>query len=165
MHAALLDTLKKNETLTSENERYRKEETSEDHALAALLASGALEQTPFTVEEAFSGKDEDSDVQATVFRGKGKVAVVFRVKNLHAENPWSVQRVQLYTLPDGKERSVAVRSSIREIPPGGSGVVAVVADGSAFIDGGVLKDLYLEVYRQDGQRQAYVALDHRLIAR
>lgn len=165
MHAALLDALEKNETLTSENERFRKEETSEDHALAALLASGALEQTPFIAEEAFSGKDEDSNVRATVFRGKGKVAVVFKVKNLHAENPWSVQRVQLSTLPDGKERSVAVRSSIREIPPGGSGVVAIVADGSAFMDEGVLKDLSLEVYRQDGQRQAYVALDHRLIAR
>jgi uncharacterized protein (TIGR02268 family) len=165
MHATLLDALKKNATLTSENERFRKEETSEDHALAALMASGALEQTPFTAKETFSGKDKDSDVRATVFRGKDKVAVIFKVKNLHAENPWSVQRVQLSTLPDGKERSVAVRSSIREIPPGGAGVVAIVADGSAFMDEGVLKDLYLEVYRQDGRLQAYVALDHRLIAR
>ncbi|ATB35746.1 hypothetical protein CYFUS_001160 [Cystobacter fuscus] len=165
MHAALLDALEKNATLSSENERFRKEETSEDHALAALLASGAIKQTPFTAKETFSGKDEDSDVRATVFRGKDKVAVIFQIKNLHAENPWSVQRVQLSTLPEGKERSVAVRSSIREIPPGGAGVVAIVADGSAFMDEGVLKDLSLEVYRQDGQRQVYVALDHRLIAR
>ncbi|WNG14225.1 DUF2381 family protein [Cystobacter fuscus] len=165
MHAALLDALEKNAKLSSENERFRKEETSEDHALAALLASGALEQTPFIPKETFSGKDEDSDVRATVFRGKDKVAVIFKVKNIHAENPWSVQRVQLSTLPDGKERSVAVRSSVREIPPGGSGVVAIVADGSAFMDEGVLKDLYLEVYRQDGRLQAYVALAHRLIAR
>jgi len=49
MRAALLDTLKEKEALAEENQRYRKEETSEDHALAALLASGAVSQTPFTL--------------------------------------------------------------------------------------------------------------------
>jgi uncharacterized protein (TIGR02268 family) len=165
MHAALLDALEKNNLLTFENERYLKEETSEDHALAALLASGAIEQTPFTLSDTISGKDSDSAVRALIFRGKGKVAVIFKIKNLHEENSWSVQRVQLSTMPDGQERAVAVRSSVRAIPPGGSGVVAVVADGSAFVDGGVLRDLFLEVYRQDGHRQAYVMLEHRLITR
>jgi uncharacterized protein (TIGR02268 family) len=165
MRAALMDALKQKEALAEENQRYRREETSEDHALAALLASGAVAQTPFTLWDTYSGADTDADIRATVFRGRGKVAVVFKVKNLHAENSWSVQRVRLSTLPDGDERSVAMRSTSRQIPPGQSGVVAIVADGSAFVDEGTLKNLFLEVYRQDGQRQAVVTLDHRIVAR
>ncbi len=165
MHAALMAALKKNDALTEENERYRKEETSEDHALAALLASGAVAQTPFMIADHFSGKDPDADVDATVFQGKGKVAVVFKVKNLHAENSWSVQRVRLVTKDSGHERAIAVRATVREIAPGGSGVLALVADGSAFVDDGVLTSLWLEVYRHDGLRQAFVQLDPALIAR
>ncbi|XXF78914.1 DUF2381 family protein [Myxococcaceae bacterium GXIMD 01537] len=165
MHAALKDALKTNDALTEENERYRKEETSEDHALAALLASGAVAQTPFTIADHFSGKDPDAELDATVFEGKGKVAVVFRVKNIHAENAWSVQRVRLVTKEGGRERVVAVRATPREIQPGGSGVVALVADGSAFVDEGVLTSLWLELYRHDGLRQAFVQLDPTLIAR
>jgi uncharacterized protein (TIGR02268 family) len=165
MRAELKNALQKNDTLTEENERYRKEETSEDHALAALLASGAQAQTPFELADTFRGKDTSTDIRATVFRGKGKVAVVFKVKNLDAEASWSVQQVRLSTLPEGEERAVAVRSTVREIPPGESGVVAVVADGNAFLDEGVLKNLWLEVYRQDGMRQAFVQLDSTLIAR
>lgn len=165
MHAALMDALKKNDALTEENERYRKEETSEDHALAALLAAGAVAQTPFMIAEHFSGKDADAEVDATVFQGKGKAAVVFKIKNIHAESSWSVQRVRLVTKDSGHERAVAVRATVREITPGGSGVVAIVADGSAFVDDGVLTSLWLEVYRHDGLRQAFVQLDPALIAR
>jgi hypothetical protein len=165
VHAALIQALKEKDTLAEENERYRKEETSEDHALAALLASGAVAQTPFKLCDSFSGTDEDADIRATVYCGKGKAAVVFKVKNLNAESFWSAQRVRLSTMPDGKARAVAVRSTVRKIAPGESGVVAVVADGSAFLDEGILKNLYLEIYRQDGLRQAFVTLDHRLIAR
>jgi uncharacterized protein (TIGR02268 family) len=165
MHAALREALKENTALTEENERYRKEETSEDHALAALLAAGALGQTPFEVVDIFSGKDADAATVATVFRGKGKVAVVFTVKNLQAENSWSVQRVRLVTKDSGHERAVAVRATVREISPGGSGVVAMVADRSAFMDEGVLTSLWLEVYRHDGLRQAFVQLDPSLMKR
>ncbi|RYZ13585.1 MAG: DUF2381 family protein, partial [Myxococcaceae bacterium] len=62
MHAALRRALKENSALTEENERYRKEETSEDHALAALLASEAIAQTPFKLADRISGKDDDSEV-------------------------------------------------------------------------------------------------------
>lgn len=143
----------------------RKEETSEDHALAALLAAGAVSQTPFMIAEHFSGRDADAEVDATVFQGKGKAAVVFKIKNVHAENSWSVQRVRLVTKGSGYERAVAVRATVREITPGGSGVMAIVADGSAFVDDGVLTSLWLEVYRHDGLRQAFVQLDPALIAR
>ncbi|WP_395813931.1 DUF2381 family protein [Archangium minus] len=74
MHAALLAALEKNDALVEENQRYRKEENSEDHALAALLASGAVVQTPFRVVDRFSGKDGDTKIDAQVLQGKGKVA-------------------------------------------------------------------------------------------
>lgn len=47
IHAALMDALKEKEALAEENQRYRKEETSADHALAALLASGAVARLGF----------------------------------------------------------------------------------------------------------------------
>ncbi|WIG97833.1 DUF2381 family protein [Myxococcus sp. SDU36] len=165
MHAALVDALKQNDALTEENERYRKEETSEDHALAALLASGAVSQTPFKVVDRFMNKDTDAEIAGQVYQGKGKAAVVFKVKNLAPDQPWSVQRVRLATLGTGQERTVAVRTSVRAITPGGSGVLAIVADGGAFEDEGALTSLWLEVYRHDGLRQTFVQLDPALIAR
>jgi uncharacterized protein (TIGR02268 family) len=165
MHAALKEALKKNNALTEENQRYRKEETSEDHALAALLASGAVAQTPFTIADHFSGKDDDTEIGVTVFEGKGKVAVVFKIKNLDSEQAWSMKTARLLTKDSGHERAVAVRANAREITPGGSGVVALVADDSAFIDDGELTSLFLEIYRHDGMRQAFVQLDPALITR
>ena len=58
MASALNDALKEKQALKQQVERYRQEETSEDHALAALLASGAVKQTPFKVAYRLSGKDE-----------------------------------------------------------------------------------------------------------
>ena len=165
MHAALREALKKNAALTEENQRYRKEETSEDHALAALLASGAVAQTPFVIADHFSGKDETTEIDATVFQGKDKVAVVFKIKNLDSEQAWSMKTARLLTKGSGHERAVAVRATVREITPGGSGVVALVADGSAFIEDGALTSLFLEIYRHDGMRQAFVQLDPTLLAR
>lgn len=165
MHAALREALKKNEALTEENQRYRKEETSEDHALAALLASGALAQTPFKVVERFSGKDTDTEVDAQVLQGNNKAAVVFKIKNLAPEQPWSMKSARLVTLDKGRERAVAVRATVREIIPGGTGVMAFVVDGGAFVEDDKLTSLSLEVYRHDGLRQAFVQLDPALIAR
>lgn len=165
MHAALQAALQKNEALTEENQRYRKEETSEDHALAALLASGAVAQTPFTMADRFSGKDDDAEIDATVFQGKGKVAVVFKIKNLASEQSWSLKSARLLTKESGHERAVAVRATAREIIPGGSGVIALVADDSAFIEDGALTSLFLEIYRHDGLRQAFVQLEPTLITR
>jgi uncharacterized protein (TIGR02268 family) len=165
MHAALMDALKKNDALTEENQRYRKEETSEDHALATLLVSGALAQTPFKVVERFFGKDEDAEIDAQVLQGKVKAAVVFKIKNLAPEQPWSMKSARLVTLDKGHERAVAVRATVREIMPGGSGVVAFVVDGGAFMEDGKLTRLSLEIYRHDGMRQAFIQLDPTLIER
>lgn len=165
VHAALLDALKKNDALTEENQRYRAEETSEDHALAALLAAGAVSQTPFVIADHFSGKDDETDTDATVFQGKGKVAVVFKIKNLGLARAWSMKTARLLTRIGGQERPVAVRVTRHEIVPGGAGVVAVVADGSAFLEDGKPTSLLLEIYRHDGLRQAFVQLEPILVAR
>ena len=165
MHAALVEALRREKSLEEEVARFREQEASQDHALAALLASAAVGQTPFKVVDRYYGKDGESEVNAQVFQGKGKVAVVFKIKNIDPEQPWSMKSVRLVTLDGGRERAVAVRATAREISPGESGVLAFVVDGSAFLDEGKLTSLWLELYRQDGQRQAYVQLDPALVAR
>ncbi|RKH11524.1 DUF2381 family protein [Corallococcus sp. CA047B] len=165
MVSALRESERENKTLRADNERLRKEGVSEDHALAALLAVGAVPQTPFILADHFSGRDEDAALDGSIFRGVGKAAVVFKVKNLHATQPWSVKSVRLVGTSDAKERVVAVRSSAEELVPGTSGVVALVVDGSAFLDQGTLTSLFLELYRQDGLRQAVVQLDPNLIGK
>lgn len=162
MRSALNDARRENAALREEVERFQKEETSEDHALAALLAAGAVAQTPFRVEDRFSGEDADAKTVALLFRGRGKAAVVFQIKNLDAEQPWSVQAVRLVVLSSGHERAVAVRSTATSIAPGASGVVAIVVDKRAFVEEGTLTNLFLEIYRHDGLRQAWIELDHRL---
>lgn len=165
IHAALIRSLKREKALTEEVERFRKEETSEDHALAALLASGAVAQTPFAVDSYITGGDDDTQLKATRFRGKDKAAVVFNVKNIHSKHPWSVKSARLLTLASGQERALALRSTQAAIDPGASGVVAIVVDKSAFIEDGKLTAVLLELYRHDGLRQAIVQLDPALVAR
>ena len=165
MHAALMVALKKNDTLTDENQRYRKEETSQDHALAALLASGAIEQTPFRLADRFAGKDAAVDVDIKIYGGKGKAAVVFKIKNLDSKQPWSMQKAELLTKATYHDRAVAVRATVREILPGDSGVVALVADGGAFVEEGKPTSLILHIYRHDGLRQSMVELDPSLVKR
>ncbi|NOK20936.1 DUF2381 family protein [Corallococcus carmarthensis] len=163
MASALLDSEKENKALRVENERFRKEEVSEDHALAALLTTEAEAQTPFKGVERFSGKDDGAKLEGTVYRGKGKAAVVFRVKNLHAVRSWSMKSVRLVGVADARERALAVRSSASVLEPGMSGVIGLVVDGSAFLEGGTLTALRLELYRQDGLLQAFVQLDPALL--
>jgi uncharacterized protein (TIGR02268 family) len=162
MSSALNDALKKQRVLEEQVERYRKEETSEDHALAALLASGAEKQTPFKIEDRFSGKDADAEVDAVLFRGQGKAAVVLKIKNLDPNQPWSMKEARLVTMASGRDRAFAVRTTVPSILPGASGVVAFVADKSAFLENGQMTNLFLEVYRHDGLRQSIVQVDHRL---
>lgn len=145
MVSALVESEKENQTLRAENERLYKEESSEAHALAALLTAEAESQTPFKVAEHFSGRDEGAALEGTVFRGKGKAAVVFRVKNLHAVRSWSMKSVRLVGTSDSRERAIAVRSSAAVIEPGASGVIGLVVDGSAFLEEGTLTSTPLKV--------------------
>lgn len=165
MFSALMRALKREKALEEEVERFRQERTSEDHALAALMATGAMEQTPFTIESYASGKDDDSEIEATVFKGKGKAAVVFKVKNLHREHDWSVKSARVVTISKGRKSDVAMHASKASLAPGESGVVAVIADKRAFIEDGKLTSVFLELYRHDGLQQAFVQLDPDLVAR
>jgi uncharacterized protein (TIGR02268 family) len=165
MFSALMRALKREKALEEEVERFRQERTSEDHALAALMAAGAVEQTPFLVASRATGKDHDTEITATVFKGNGKAAVVFKVKNLHIEHDWSVKSARVVTVSKGRESAVAVHSSRASLAPGESGVVAVVADKRAFIEDGKMTSVFLELYRHDGMRQAFVQLDPDLVAR
>jgi len=165
MHDALMRALEQNNALSEQIARYHQEEHSGDHALAALLTSGSLEQTPFKLAGYVTGKDVDTEIKATLYKGKGKAAVVFNIKNLSPEQPWSMKSARLLTLASGQERSVAVRSTRSSIAPGELGLIAFVADKSAFMEDGKLTSVLLEVYRQDGLRQALVQLDPDLVAK
>ncbi len=165
MFSALMRARKREKALEEEVERFRQERTSEDHALAALLASGAVAQTKFKVASSATGKDDDTEIEAKVFEGNGKAAVIFKVKNLHREHDWSVKSARVVTVSKGRESAVAVHSSRDSIAPGESGVVAVVADKRAFIEDGKATSVFLELYRYDGMRQAFVQLDPDLVAR
>jgi uncharacterized protein (TIGR02268 family) len=163
MVSALNDALKENAALREKVDRFRKEETSEDHALAALLASGAVKQTPFKLADHFSGEDVDAEIDGTIFKGKGKVAVVFKLRNRSAKESWSMKSARLVTLSSGRQRALAMRSTVPSISPGASGVLAFVVDASAFVDDGMSTSLFLEVYRHDGFRQVMVQLDPHLV--
>ena len=165
IHAALLRALKREKALEEKVERFRKEETSEDHALAALLASGSVAQTPFTIARYIKDRDDGTEISATLFRGKNKAAVVINVKNLDPVRPWVVKSARILTVASGREHAVAVRSTSTAIDPGTAGVVAVVIDQSAFIEDGKLTSVFLELYGRNGLRQAFVQLDPDLVAR
>ncbi|WP_224371495.1 DUF2381 family protein [Hyalangium versicolor] len=161
--SALGDARRKNAELREEVERLRQEKTSKDSALAAVLASGAIDQTQFKPADWVSGKDTDAEFHVTLFRGKGKAGAVFKIKNLDARQSWALKTARLVTLAGGQERVVAVSATSTSISPGGSGVVAFVVDKSAFMEEGALTNLLLEIYRHDGLRQGFVQLDHSLV--
>lgn len=161
--SSLYASLKRERVLSEENERYRKEENSVDHALAALLSNGAVKQTPFVQDHKWYLKDGDVEMLVQVFRGDKKAAVTFHVTNKSPETPWRPREARLVAVKSGEPRPFALRMGRVEISPGASGTVAVVADGSAFASEKGLVDLNLELVRYDGLAQAVVLLDHRLI--
>jgi len=165
MHAALMDALKKNDTLTEENERYRKEENSVDHAFATLLANGEVKKTPFRRKRYWRSKNEDLDMLVELFEGPGKAAAVIHLKNTDHGKPWAFDGAYLTRDSTGSmARPFALRMDRSEIAQGQSGKLAVVADKSAFeTEGGQLADLLLQIFRRDGVLQVAVAMEHTLV--
>jgi uncharacterized protein (TIGR02268 family) len=165
MHAALMDALKKNDTLAEENERYRKEENSVDHAYATLLVNGQRKKTPFRRRFVYRPKNEDMDMVVEVFEGPGKAAALVTLKNTYSGGPWEFDAAYLtrdfthYTA-----RPFALRMDRATIVPGETGRIAVVADKSAFLmDDGQLTDLALQIFRGDGLLQVFVKLERTLV--
>lgn len=161
--ASLYDSLARERKLQAENERFRKEENSVDHAFATLLANGSVKQTPFVQDHKWLLNDQGVEMVVRVFWGKEKAAVVFHITNQNKDQAWSFKEARLSTASSGESRPFALRANRDVIGPGESGVVAVIADKSAFASEKGLVDLNLELFRQDGLQQALVLLDHRLV--
>ncbi|MFP2908666.1 DUF2381 family protein [Pyxidicoccus sp. 3LFB2] len=163
VHAALADALAREQVLQKENDRYRQEETSPDHALASLLVSDSTKQTPFIERQKWVLKDGEVDVVVRVYSGKAKAAVVFHITNQESERQWGLREARLSTTSTGEARPFALRMDRSSIAPGASGRFAIVADKSAFKSDGGFTNLELELFRHDGLQQGYVLLDHRLV--
>ena len=67
-----------------------------------------------------------------------------------------------FWLPEAKKLKCAVRMTPRSIAPGATGVVAIVADRSAFASENGLETLALQLIRDDGIVQVFVKLDPSL---
>jgi uncharacterized protein (TIGR02268 family) len=164
MHSALNDALKRERKLREENERLTREENSVDHAFATLLVNGEVEKTPFRRKRVAAARIEDMDVKVEVFEGPGKAAAVIYLANAYNDEPWRFRDARLTTdLTSHTTRPFALRMERAELAPGQSGRIAVVADKSAFESKEGLVDLALAIFREDGQLQVVVNLDHTLI--
>jgi hypothetical protein len=165
VHSSLDDSLKRERKLSEENERFKKEENSVDHAYATLLANGEVKKTPFVRRRFFRFDNEDMDIKVEVFSGPGKAAVVVHLTNTYYGDDWKFDGAYLtrdYT--SFTARPFAIRMDRSRIVPGQSGKIAVVVDQSAFkAKTGELEDLALQIFRGDGLLQVAVALDHTLI--
>lgn len=162
--SSLYRALKSERELREENERYRKEENSIDHAHATLLANGAEKQAPFRLKKTIVLKDADMAVTINLFSGKGKAAAVVQLNNRNSDGPWRFGEARLTS--DSTSRTMkpfALRMNQTEIVPGASGTLAVVVDQSSFASQQGLVDLTLEIFRNDGLQQVVVLLDHRLV--
>ena len=164
MHAALKDALKKNDALTEENERFRKEENSIDHAYATLLANGQAKKTPFRFVASARPKDPDIEMVVEVYSGQGKAAAVIYLTNTGNGDTWEFADAFLTRdLTSYTKQPFALRMTRSAIAPGQSGAIAVVADKSAFEKDGQLVDLALQIFRADGNQQVMVRMDRTLI--
>lgn len=170
LRAQLEDTRAREQLLEEANMRHWKEDT-EDHALARLLKKGSLKLTPFRPRKHWYFKNKGTAIEATVLTGKAKAAVLFRVTNHDPSRSWSLAEVRLLTTRPGEKppllfseaKPFALQVDRDEIPPGESGLLAVVVDGSAFTSQEGPSDLTVELYRHDGLMETHILLDRRLV--
>jgi uncharacterized protein (TIGR02268 family) len=174
LQAELKATRKREEELLDSIYRRIREDTA-DHALAKLLATGAIHQTSFVERRKRIVKSQDgAEMVVRIFAGKEKAAVLFTVTNRHPSKTWGLLEARLLTTRPGEDqrppflfgeaRPFALRTDRDEIAPGETGTIAVVVDRSAFYtESGLIKTLALELYRHDGLMDTYVLLDRRLV--
>jgi uncharacterized protein (TIGR02268 family) len=162
--SSLYDSLQRERELLEENDRLKEEEISVDHALAALLVKEEVEKTPFRRKRVALLQDGGMEIKVEVFAGPGKAAALIRLTNMDRAVPWRFRNARLisYVTPTTSV-PFALRLDQAEIVPGQSGTIAVVADRRAFESKEGLRDLALEIFRQDGLREVIVNLDHALV--
>ncbi|MGZ3457767.1 MAG: DUF2381 family protein [Archangium sp.] len=158
----------KQKALEKENEQLRSEESSIDHALAALLVRDAVKMTPFRQQYiALLKNPHGAEFLVTVLSSKkpDKVAVVINLKNNSPSESWSLMEARLVTEASGEQRPFALRATKETWAPGGeSGQIAVVFDGSAFDLKTGRERLVLELFRRgSGIREAWVFLDRTVV--
>jgi uncharacterized protein (TIGR02268 family) len=171
LQAQLKDTRAREQRLLEEVHRRWREDTA-DHALAKLLAAGDVKQTPFKLLKKRVFKGQGVETMVRIYSGRTKAAVLFTVTNRDPSKPWNLLEARLVAIRPGEDpepsyvfgdpRRFALRQDRDDIAPGESGNVAVVVDRSAFQAENGPVELVLELYRQDGWRQAFVVLDQRL---
>ncbi|WP_404365320.1 DUF2381 family protein [Corallococcus coralloides] len=162
--SGLYDALNRERELREENERFKKEENSIDHAYATLLSNGEVGKTPFRRKRVFRLRHEDMDMVVELFKGPGKAAAVVTLRNTVLQEPWRFEAASVTRELSPTERPFALRMERPVIVPGQSGRIAVVVDRSSFeVEGGQLADLALQIFRGDGLLQVAVAMEHALV--
>jgi uncharacterized protein (TIGR02268 family) len=153
------------EALAAENDRHIQEELSVDHALAALLARGKGDLTPFAEAGFKVINEEEVSIKVINFKRRsqktnpGKAVVAFKVTNLDPKKPWELDEIRLRSASTGDIKAFASRASSPSIGPGETGVVAVVMDMDAFGTGVESDHLILELWKaRPVVRQASVEL-------
>jgi hypothetical protein len=163
--SSLYDSLKRERKLSEQNERFRKEENSVDHAYATLLLNGEVKKTPFRSRKVIRSKNEDMGMVVEVFSGPGKAAAVVTLKNTNYGGLWEFEGAHLaHDVTHSATRPFALRMDRSTIAPGRTGTIVVVVDESAFKSRDEqLADLILQIFRGDGLQQVAVVLEHTLV--
>jgi len=165
--SSLYSSLKRERGLREENDRFRKEENSVDHAYATLLLNGEVKKTPFRRERVIRSRNEDMEVVVTVFSGLGKAAATITLTNTFYDGVWEFDGAYLTRdVTHSTSRPFALRMDHSTLVPGQTGTIVVVADKSAFESkGGELTDLILQIFRGDGRQQVAVVMEPTLLLR
>jgi len=163
--SSLNDSLKRERKLSEENERFRKEENSVDHAYATLLVNNEVAKTPFLRKSVIRSKNGDMEVVVALYSGPGKAAAMITLTNTYYGGAWEFDGAYLTRdVTHSTSRPFALRMDRSTIVPGQRGTIAVVVDKSAFESkDGQLDDLILQIFRGDGLQQVAVVLEHTLL--
>ena len=158
LNAQLKNARERENGLLDDVRRFYREDTP-DHALAKLVAAGAIKQTPFRLRRKRLITDENGvETLVRIYSGKAKAAVLFTVTNRDQSKPWNLLEARLVTIRPGEDpepyvfgdkKPFALRADRDEIAPGESGNVAVIVDRSAFKTENGNAELILEIYRKE----------------
>ncbi|HVE87946.1 MAG TPA: DUF2381 family protein [Myxococcales bacterium] len=160
----LLSTRSRMEKLTAENERHAQEELSADHALAALLAGGKVQLTPFAVYNTKLLEDDGVALKVVLYKRRipkidlDRSAVVFELTNNGDKRAWEFDEVRLLSIPSMESWPFAMRASSASVGPGETGRFAMVIATDSLKTGADADQFLLELWRAGGSRQAAVEL-------
>lgn len=148
--------------LKQENALLLEQALSDGHAFATLLLDRNTQgQTPFRSVKTWTHDSGGIETVVDVFRGKGRAAAVFQIKN-GSQLDWKLSKARLSVVPTGEARPFALRMDRPRIGPAMTGTIAIVVDRSAFLSGNRRVKLALELFREDGSRQVSILMSHRL---